>query len=235
MTVGAVSSKNTEMRCLPLIAPESPLCVLTYEWEMQKNERGPRGKYARLICRGCRARKIKCVLPSPAEIGPLGIPQSHSMCCERCRTLDLECVIERSFLGRPAANRAKRVISQFPKSDSSPSTEPSLEDGEHSLKLPDSIRQYLFSGAINDSLMLQRNSRSGSEPAEEEIFQTISDPASFIASILAKDDSFGADIHLISNWKTPLPDIISQELAMTLDNLYAAPQAPWLTVADGLC
>ena len=186
---------------------------------MQKAERGPRGRYARLICRGCRARKIKCALPNPTEIGPLGVPQSDKTCCDRCRNLDLECIIERSFLGRPAASRAKRVVSKSPNSGSLPSTGPSPEENEKSTKLSDSIRQYLFSGAIADNLMLQRNSRSGSEPAEEEIFQTISDPASFIASILAKDESFGADIHLRSDWKMPLPDIINQELAMTLDNL----------------
>lgn len=187
----------------------------------QKTERGPRGRYARLICRGCRARKIKCVLPTAAELGPLGAPQPESSCCERCRHLDLECIIERTYLGRPAAKRAKRAISnKSPKSDPSNSPGSSVNDEEKSSKLSDSIRQYLFSGAMDGNLMLQ-TSRDDliASSGEDELYNSTINTSAFIASILGKDASFGAGIQLISTWDTPLTDIVSRELAISLDNL----------------
>ncbi|KAJ6021476.1 hypothetical protein N7540_006980 [Penicillium herquei] len=184
----------------------------------QKNERGPRGKYARLICRGCRARKIKCVLPS-TDLGPLGAPQPEATSCERCRNLDLECIIERTYLGHPAAKRAKRAISnKSPNSDISNSPE-SAQDEEKSVKLSDSIRQYLFSGAMDTNLMLQTTRDVNSVSGEEELYHSMTNTGSLIASILAKDASFGASIHLVSTWDTPLTDLVSCDLAITMDSL----------------
>ncbi|KAJ5083172.1 hypothetical protein N7456_012599 [Penicillium angulare] len=186
-----------------------------------KIERGPRGRYARLICRGCRARKIKCVLPSPAGLGPLGTPQPEATCCERCRNLDLECIIERTYLGRPAAKRTKRTISsKSPKSELSNSPESSPLDEEKCFELSNSIRQYLFSGAMDDNLMLQRTrDNTGSAFGEDELYHSMSNASAFIASILAKDNSFGASIELIATWNHSLSTLVSVDLATTFDQL----------------
>ncbi|KAE8154188.1 hypothetical protein BDV25DRAFT_172606 [Aspergillus avenaceus] len=185
----------------------------------QKAERGPRGRYARLICRGCRARKIKCVLPSPADLGPLGTPQSDTTSCERCRNLDLECIIEHTYLGRPAAKRANRA-NIAGKSDPSVSPHSSPQDEEKASRLSDSIRQYLFSGAMDDNLILQR-SRDATNPSldDDRIYHAMANTGTFIAGVLAKDASFGSGIQLTSTWDTPLTDIVSHDLAITLDNL----------------
>ncbi|PWY94513.1 hypothetical protein BO94DRAFT_553452 [Aspergillus sclerotioniger CBS 115572] len=181
----------------------------------QKAERGPRGRYARLICRGCRARKIKCVLPS-AALGPLDYPTTQRNDCERCRNLDLECIIEHTSLGRPAkrANRAN-ISSKPPRSD--PSDSP--RSGQDVPKLSDSIRQYLFSGAMDDNLMLQR-SRDVTDPSDDDLlYHAMANTSTFIAGVLAKDASFGSGIRLMSTWSTPLTEIVSHGLAGELDNL----------------
>ncbi|GKZ34302.1 hypothetical protein AbraIFM66950_004530 [Aspergillus brasiliensis] len=189
----------------------------------QKVERGPRGRYARLICRGCRARKIKCVLPSPAaSLGPLGTPQPPATCCERCRHLDLECIIESTPLGRPAGKRANRgnVASRSPQSESSnaPCLDPQ-DDGKPP-KLSDSIQDYLFSGAIDDNSLLQRpRDATGSASDDDRLYHAMANTSTFIAEVLAKDASFGSDIRLVSTWDTPLTDIVSHDLAATLDHL----------------
>ncbi|KAI2903018.1 hypothetical protein CBS63078_6058 [Aspergillus niger] len=189
----------------------------------QRAERGPRGKYARLICRGCRARKIKCVLPSSAaSLGPLGTPQPPATSCERCRNLDLECIIENTPLGRPAAKRANRgnVASKSPQSDPSKSPRQGRHDDEKAAKLSDSIQQYLFSGAIDEKPMLQR-SQDATDPASDDdgLYHAMANTGTFIAGVLAKNTTFGSDIQLVSTWSTPLTDIISHDLAATLDNL----------------
>lgn len=185
----------------------------------QKAERGPRGRYARLICRGCRARKIKCVLPSP--VGPLDSPPAQAASCERCRNLDLECIIEHTSLGRPPAKRANRakLASKSPQSDLS-TPRSGRQDEEKASRLSDSIRQYLFSGAMDDNLMLQRSRNPTYSSADDDLlYHAMANTSTFIAGVLAKDPSFGSGIQLMSTWSTPLTEIVSHDLAITLDNL----------------
>ncbi|KAJ5736424.1 uncharacterized protein N7483_001549 [Penicillium malachiteum] len=151
-----------------------------------------------------------CVIKREQSFGaadPLGTPQPEATSCERCRNLDLEYIIERTYLGRPAAKRAKRAIfNKSPNSDISNSPE-SAQDEEKSVKLSDSIRQYLFSGAMDTNLMLQTTRDTNSSSGEEELYHSMTNTGSLIASILAKDASFGAGIQLVSTWDAPLTDL----------------------------
>ncbi|BCR98436.1 Zn(II)2Cys6 transcription factor domain-containing protein [Aspergillus luchuensis] len=192
----------------------------------QRAQRRPRGKYARLICRGCRARKIKCVLACPlASLGPLGTPQPPATCCERCRNLDLECIVESNPLGRPATKRANRgnVASNSPPPDTSNSPRPSPQHDEKAAKLSDSIQHYLFSGAIlDDHSMLQELPDAAESTSDaDRLYHAMANTSSFIAGVLAKDASFGSTIQLVSDWSTSLTDTVSHDLAATLDKLLA--------------
>lgn len=183
--------------------------------QKQKIERGPRGRYARLICRGCRARKIKCMLPSRADLGPLCSPQPESTSCERCRSLDLECFVEQTHLGRPAA---KSVIRPMLSSRPAGSASSRIHDEEGS-KLSNSIRQYLFSGAMNINLIESIYEHTGALSNEDDLYYSMTCIKAFVALVLAKDASFGAGILLRTACDTPLTDIVSHELAKSLDNL----------------
>ncbi|PYH65912.1 Zn(II)2Cys6 transcription factor domain-containing protein [Aspergillus vadensis CBS 113365] len=190
----------------------------------QRAQRGPRGKYARLICRGCRARKIKCVLACPvASLGPLGTPQPLATCCERCRNLDLECIVESTPLGRPPAKRANRgnLASKSPQADASNPPRPSPQHDEKAAKLSDSIQQYLFSGAILDDHSMPQESLDATEstPDADRLYHAMANTSTFIAGVLAKDASFGSTIQLVSTWSTSLTDTVSHDLAAALDNL----------------
>ncbi|GAB1196503.1 hypothetical protein APSETT444_005774 [Aspergillus pseudonomiae] len=68
--------------------------------------------------------------------------------------------------------------------------------------------------------MLQR-SRDATHPSsvDDDLYHSMANTSTFIAGVLAKDASFGADIQLMSTWSTPLTDIVSHDLAITLDNL----------------
>ncbi|KAL7907524.1 hypothetical protein GGI35DRAFT_89733 [Trichoderma velutinum] len=181
----------------------------------QKIERGPRGRYARLICRGCRARKIKCILPSRADLGPLCSPQPKSTSCERCRNLDLECFIEQTHLGRPAA---KDIIQPMLSSKPAGSASSRRQD-EARYKLSNSIRQLLFSGAMNINWIESICEHTETLSNEDDLYYSMMCIKDFVALVLAKDASFGAGIHLRITCDTLLTDIVSHELAKSLDNL----------------
>ena len=181
-------------------------------------ERGPRGKYARLICRGCRLRKIKCVLPDPDDIGPLGIPQVAEKSCERCRSYGMECIIERTALGRPAAKRVRRMDSQA--NDPAIPTDSKPRDDGIVHTPPLEIRGYIYSEASGDG-SVSREEREPYEsklPSKQDVFRSMIEPAYLFSSILAENSTFGASItHATSRWNTPLPDLIDNDMAASLD------------------
>jgi hypothetical protein len=60
-----------------------------------------RDKYSRLICLGCRDRRIRCELPSDVDIPKPGELRTCKTPCYRCRRLGVPCVIRQTVLGRP--------------------------------------------------------------------------------------------------------------------------------------
>ncbi|KAK2744745.1 hypothetical protein FQN55_006501 [Onygenales sp. PD_40] len=207
----------------------------------QRAERGPRGQYARLICSGCRSRKIKCWLPNPkGPISVLGAPQPAEEACERCRNLNLECIVERTSLGRPPAKRTRRTDSQANSNYLSASAtielDSSLNDGSSS-STPSSmeIKGYLFSETADDSLIFQNDATMSKTPGKQDIFRSMLEPGFFVSSILVNDLVFGSCIpHATSRWNMSLPGLVSNELAILLDDClvwhrFFLPQTPTLS------
>lgn len=60
-----------------------------------------RGAYSRLICLGCRERRIKCELPNDVVVPDPGELQTTQTPCYRCKKLGVPCVVRRTRLGRP--------------------------------------------------------------------------------------------------------------------------------------
>jgi hypothetical protein len=185
----------------------------------QRTERGPRGKYARLICHGCRSRKIKCILPDPDDVGPLGAPLPAEKACERCRSMHLECILDQTVLGRPASKRTRgkdadngrRVTPGEPdlRSDGSVATPSSLD-----------IEGHIFAQAADDDSVFTNDGGSDppKQPSKDEIFQSMIDPAAFVSSILASDPEFGSTIvHATTRWTIPLPTLVSHNMAVAFD------------------
>ncbi|KAF2094069.1 hypothetical protein NA57DRAFT_7355, partial [Rhizodiscina lignyota] len=195
----------------------------------QEPERGSRRHYARLICRNCRSRKIKCELPDADCIEPSSVPQTAERSCKRCHNFDLECIVERTILGRPAAKR--------PRPNSSTAIEPRGQDeGETPQRSGMEIDGYIFSEAADDGFMSRHDNRSRplGRPSKQDLFQSIIDPANLFSSILAKDQGFGTSITPASSqWNKPLPDVIDNDLAASLDKRlvwqrFFIPQIPTL-------
>lgn len=187
----------------------------------QRIERSTRGKYARLICAGCRSRKIKCVLPSLESLGPLGIPQPLETSCERCRHLDLPCIIERSTLGRPAAKRSQRKPPH--NQASAPLEKPEEKEDEVATALLDlEINDHLFSEVPREDTIPSQangNPKPSQRPGKRAVFRSMTEANAFMSSVLGKDTAFGCEIaHATLRWNTPLSDLISDDMAILLDN-----------------
>ncbi|KAK2811525.1 hypothetical protein FQN50_002148 [Emmonsiellopsis sp. PD_5] len=185
----------------------------------QRAERGPRGQYSRLICRGCRSRKIKCWLPNPnGPISVLGAPQRAEQACERCRNLTLECIVERTPLGRPAGKRTRRTDSLADSNHLSASAtielDPNLNDASSGGSTPSSmeIKGYLFSETADDCLIFRSDATDSKTPNKHDIFRSMLEPGFFVSSILVNDLVFGSFWHRFFLPQTPTLSSIRKRL-----------------------
>ncbi|KAJ5617900.1 hypothetical protein N7537_003014 [Penicillium hordei] len=134
------------------------------------------------------------------EIKPFGIPQPPEKSCERCRNMNLECVFEPTFLGRPAIKRFRGLESRASGSDTIPST-------MH-------IKDLLFS----DTGEVGPTSHAIELPSKEALFQSMIEPHYFLSSILARDEAFGAHLDPVPPcWSVPLPDLVDDNTAISLE------------------
>jgi len=170
-----------------------------------KLERGTRGRYARLLCQRCRARKIKCNLPDRNQLGPLGSPQPPEQSCERCRNLGLECVIERSTLGRPSLRRSERTSAH---------SHPALQNEQVGLLFNAQAKDY----SATESTESPGTTQEIRAVADKTVFESVMEFQNFFASALGKDRIFGATIpRATSGYTTPLPELVSEQMATSLD------------------
>ncbi|CRG89199.1 hypothetical protein PISL3812_06235 [Talaromyces islandicus] len=190
-----------------------------------RNDRRPRGKYARLICQRCRSRKIKCVLPNPEFLELTGKPQFPGQACDRCRNFNLECIVERTMLGRPAANRDRLSASN---------SAPGAAGGDAE---PLDIQEYMWSGDAEEPLQIKKPpgpAAKSRHPSKQDVFESIIDPACFLSLVLANNPVFGSSIvHATIPWPGFLPDLIDDDLCDSLDTCLAwhrffLPQTPTL-------
>lgn len=67
--------------------------------------RQPRGAYSRLICLGCRDRRIRCELPNEVEIPDPRELRTVQTPCYRCKRLGIPCIVRQTILGRPSSGK----------------------------------------------------------------------------------------------------------------------------------
>ena len=72
-----------------------------------------RDRYSRLLCLGCRERRIRCELPSEVEIPNPGELRTVQTPCYRCKRLGVPCVIRQTILGRPGPERSSTAGADF--------------------------------------------------------------------------------------------------------------------------
>ncbi|KAI7491554.1 hypothetical protein KC357_g1667 [Hortaea werneckii] len=182
----------------------------------EPTSKGPRGNYSRFRCLNCRSRKIKCQLPEDYSYpGASGTGETR---CKRCKTLDLDCVVEKTVLGRPAAKRKRTDVPV----DEDQDDETPLPDGstEHVVFDPH-LNEYLLCNVTDDGVS-SSTAVTTSAHNKHEALDTLVSPAHFVAAVLTHDTIFAARIASTSDCgDEDLLDLVSGGLAALLDEQLA--------------
>jgi hypothetical protein len=181
------------------------------------SKRQPRGNYARLICLNCRARKIKCTLPTDVSIEASSSPQPQDRACTRCQQQSLDCIVDKTVLGRPAHKRLRPGQSKNGESalevDDETGVEPELDHDVQDFVLSD-LRDEV--DEIGSHVAEPRRTK----PSKREIFESLMDPVHLFAALMSRDSKFGrlafgsgVDVDMLVD----LPKLVSDGMAALLD------------------
>jgi hypothetical protein len=185
--------------------PHRPFPSFTSSIKM--STRRARGHYSPLICTRCRARKIKCILPSSVT-SPSTTPQPLNQSCQRCRQNGFECFVEYTVLGRPGSSRIGGTNRNI-----RPSQVPTEEDGEGEHAL--GTRGFLLSQPYDVGM-------EGNRIRAEEVCEALSSPLRFLSVLLSRHPTFGRDTGGHESWKGPvkLDQVISPSIQESLESKY---------------
>lgn len=148
-----------------------------------------RGSYSKLICLQCRKRKIRCILPEDGTIEPSDAPQTPENACQRCRQHGLECIIDRTVLGRPSQKRSIR--DEFDENYEHSVLELQHRPANHAAEYPQTTH-----ADVEPSLMSNpnENNEQPSKLSKADLYESFLGPLHLLSALLTRDKTFGSDI-----------------------------------------
>ena len=173
-----------------------------------------REKYSKLICLGCRARRIRCILPD-IDIVPSSAPQSEDKACQRCRQNGLDCIVDYTTLGRPAQKR-NRVVDQV--SNQSQVDEPSdilqTSNDDFEESITQNIDDFLLSHPerTNDGAHVRPT-----KPSKSEMAEAMTSPTHLLTALLTRDKGFASAIGSQPQVTASIMEVIDDRATILLD------------------
>lgn len=154
----------------------------------EQSVRQPRGSYAKLICLNCRARKIKCNLPTNVQIEPSQQAQPPGLACTRCQQQGLDCIVDKTVLGRPAQKRRRP---QQPKVEDGSLTNEDPGDDE---EIDPDVQDFVLSDLRDEvhDIDVQVVAHARARPSKREVFESLMDSAHLFSAMMARDTNFGS-------------------------------------------
>lgn len=182
-----------------------PFPALRHQYKM--STRRARGHYSPLICTRCRARKIKCILPTSVT-SPSTSPQPLNTACQRCKQNGFECVVEYTVLGRPGSSRI---------GNTNRSMRPSQLPIDEVSQVGDALGTRSFLLSQPDDVVMERASIRA-----EEVCEALSSPLRFLSVLLSRHPTFGRETGRCGSWTGPieLDQVISIPIQETLESKY---------------
>lgn len=160
-----------------------------------KATRAARGSYSKLICLNCRSRKIKCILPTQDDsIQPSSSPQPADRACIRCQQQGLECIIDKTILGRPSSKRKQTEEQTHAGRNNTYGcsvTPPSTTYDESAVDDVDVVGFVLADVEDEINRVAARLPRKD-RPEDHEVYQALIDPYHLISTVIKRDKKFGA-------------------------------------------
>lgn len=150
--------------------------------------RQPRGNYAKLICLNCRARKIKCNLPNDVEVEPSPTPQPHEQSCVRCQQQGLDCIVDKTVLGRPSQKRRR------PEHLNTASHHGVGGDASQEAELDPNVQDFVLSDLREEVLEIgdQITTSTRARPSKREVFESLMDSTHLFSALVSSDTQFGS-------------------------------------------
>lgn len=180
----------------------------------EQSTRQPRGSYAKLICLNCRARKIKCNLPADAQIEPSQYPQPLERACTRCQQQGLDCIVDKTVLGRPAQKRRRPALLKSERGGLN--NEVAGDDEE----LDPNVQDFVLSDLRDEvhDIDAQATAKTRERPSKREVFESLTDSAHLFSALMARDTNFGSLVFQPTGDKAvDVTRLVDNNLTMLLD------------------
>lgn len=156
---------------------------------MPETPKRRREKYSKLICLGCRARRIRCALPDQ-NIQPSQQPQPQDKACHRCRQNGLDCIVDQTTLGRPAQkrNRVEQSLNVQQTVEQNNSEDGDTEEESQN------VEEFLLSHPEIDNDDVLATKIPKPPPTKSEMFDAVFSPFHLLSSLLSRDKRFASTI-----------------------------------------
>lgn len=180
----------------------------------QSQHRQPRGSYAKLICLNCRARKIKCILPNHVQLEPSQSPQPLDRACTRCQQQGLDCIVDKTILGRPSQKRHRAERIRTEDDDFVEHAVP--EEPDEGFDVQDFVLSDLREEVNEIGSMLTTPRKA--KPSKREVFEALMDSTHLFSNLMAGDARFGSrafGLHV--DMSVCLTELVSESLAASMD------------------
>lgn len=187
---------------------------LTSHRSDSSSARQPRGSYAKLICLNCRNRKIRCNLPENVQIEPSEVPQPPERSCTRCQQQGLDCVVDKTVLGRPAQKR--RRPEHLKAEDESHSSGHDAGEAE----LDPSVQDFVLSDLRDEvhEIDARMSTSTKAKPSKREVFESLMDSTLLFSALMARDESFGSlAFQTGGDVSVDVTTLVDEDLALLMD------------------
>ena len=180
--------------------------------KMLQSTKRRREKYSKLICFGCRARRIRCLLPD-TDIQPSSEPQPTGKACHRCQQNGFDCIVDHTTLGRPAQKR--NHVDQA--SNVQQTTGPSEQHP------PSGQIEDINDENVGDFLLTRARRKDGgpddarARPSKSEIVQAMISPFHLLSALLSRDKHFATSIVPKQVPAGSILDVVNDHLTVLLD------------------
>ncbi|KAK3704703.1 hypothetical protein LTR37_013677 [Vermiconidia calcicola] len=174
-----------------------------------------REKYSRLICLGCRARRIRCVLPD-TNISPSPQPQPPETACQRCAQNGLDCIVDYTTLGRPSQKRNRSDYSSGQHSNVDPSVA-QRADTNFEDDVSNDVEHFLLSYPETNGGVAGTADAQRLQPTKSERLEATFGVFSLLPALVARDKHFASSIGSQPMVTTSILEVVDEQASVLLD------------------
>jgi hypothetical protein len=148
------------------------------------------------------------------QIEPSQHAQPPERACTRCQQQDLDCIVDKTVLGRPAQKR-RRPEQQKGEGDSLANEAPRNEED-----LDPNVRDFVLSELRDEvhDIDVRITAPARTRPSKREVFESLMDSTHLFSALMARDKSFGSlAFQSTGDVTADVTRLVNKELTILLD------------------